>query len=583
MALSPYEPLAQVYADLLRLTRGMAGLRLALAEGVDRLEATGGITRLGFPSLDAFGRERLGRSGRWLADARALARRLAMLPLVRAAYLAGELSTSKAELVARRLVRGGDVDEASQRQAIEQASALTVRQLRSLSGAACDEDGVRHRVQLTRHVDRVEATAFEGAILMLQSLGATSRTDAIEGLLAEGLSTLLNGSTQPSPDLVARLAGPWPMSQGVADVATGPVARSPLAPSVPDIGPEVPAGEGASIEELDLGVRELAAELTRRDMRLGVLAVEAERLGLAHRLGFETHDAFYRDALGIAPSSMAARIALARRIPSLPLLEAAIHNGAIGFEAATLVARVARPTAEFAWLSLAETLTVKLFRERVDAAELHARLNGLPLDRLEPPEAEHLEDARELERAVLGMVFTADSGGGSLALAVESDGPTSGVLCEAVEPSYPTGGGLNDDLPALGPVAIRLSLPEDLADFWRDLEVLHADVDDSSRTFVAFLVAAALHTWRGVSRLPAYGEIYLRDRYRCQNPTCRSRHCTPHHIVFRSHGGGEDTSNLVSLCERCHLDLVHGGHLAVTGRTPDALTWTAAAYAIRPA
>ena len=72
MALSPYEPLAAVYADLLRLTRGVAGLRLALAEGVDRLEGASGITRLGFPGLDAYGRECLDRSGRWLADARAI-------------------------------------------------------------------------------------------------------------------------------------------------------------------------------------------------------------------------------------------------------------------------------------------------------------------------------------------------------------------------------------------------------------------------------------------------------------------------------------------------------------------------------
>ena len=377
----------------------MAGLRLALAEGVDRLEGASGITRLGFPGLDAYGRECLGRSGRWLADARALARSLARVPLVREAYLAGRLSSSKAELVARRLVRVGDMDDASQREAIESAEALTIRQLRALGGVPGDDEGRRPRVQLTRHVDRVDATAFEGAILMLQALGATSRTDAIEGLLAEGLSTLLNGATEPSPDLVARLAGPWPLSGAATETSPEPAPGHHMlpAPTPPDIGPELPAGDTATmqqLEELDRAARALAAKLTRRDLRLGALALEAERLGLAHRLGYTTHEAFYREALGIAPSSMAARIALARRIPSLPLLEAAIHNGAIGFEAATLLARVARPSSEFAWLALAEISTVKLLRERVDAAELHARLNGLPLDRLRPPSVEQLEEAR---------------------------------------------------------------------------------------------------------------------------------------------------------------------------------------------
>lgn len=40
-----------------------------------------------------------------------------------------------------------------------------------------------------------------------------------------------------------------------------------------------------------------------------------------------------------------------------------------------------------------------------------------------------------------------------------------------------------------------------------------------------------------------------------------------HHQVFRSHGGPDEESNLITLCHTCHL-LLHGGpgaknHLAV--------------------
>lgn len=45
---------------------------------------------------------------------------------------------------------------------------------------------------------------------------------------------------------------------------------------------------------------------------------------------------------------------------------------------------------------------------------------------------------------------------------------------------------------------------------------------------------------------------------------------TPHHIVFRSAGGGEETSNVLSLCVACHLELVHGGKMAVTGLAEEA-------------
>ncbi len=43
-------------------------------------------------------------------------------------------------------------------------------------------------------------------------------------------------------------------------------------------------------------------------------------------------------------------------------------------------------------------------------------------------------------------------------------------------------------------------------------------------------------------------------------------------------GGGDEPSNLVSLCDKCHLSLVHGGHLTVTGQAPHALDWSARTY-----
>jgi len=138
----------------------------------------------------------------------------------------------------------------------------------------------------------------------------------------------------------------------------------------------------------------------------------------------------------------------------------------------------------------------------------------------------------------------------------------------------------SSDEATLGTVSLRLTLPDDLAAFWCDLEILHTDAGFPAGTFIAFLVASKLDTALGMTKLPAYGDIYLRDRFRCQSPVCTSRNCTPHHIVFRSRGGGEEPSNLVSLCDVCHLSLIHhqGGHLVVSGHAPHALTWSARGY-----
>jgi len=67
--------------------------------------------------------------------------------------------------------------------------------------------------------------------------------------------------------------------------------------------------------------------------------------------------------------------------------------------------------------------------------------------------------------------------------------------------------------------------------------------------------------------------IHRRDRYQCSCPVCERQDVTLHHVTYRSHGGGDEPENLVSLCSFCHLDGEHGGRLRVRGRADDA-TWT---------
>ena len=197
------------------------------------------------------------------------------------------------------------------------------------------------------------------------------------------------------------------------------------------------------------------------------------------------------------------------------------------------------------------TPTVKLLREQIDAAELIARLDET---QPEPPDEAVLEAVRDLERTVLATVAGVD---GPIVALPEHDGPTSGT------------------------VTLRLSLPEDLAHLWRQVEALYEDQldDDPNPTFVAFLVQESLRSWAGQAPLPAYGDVYLRDRWRCASPVCRSPIVTPHHLRFRSQGGGEERANLLSLCPICHLELVHGARLAVTGQAPDSLHWRARGWA----
>jgi hypothetical protein len=67
--------------------------------------------------------------------------------------------------------------------------------------------------------------------------------------------------------------------------------------------------------------------------------------------------------------------------------------------------------------------------------------------------------------------------------------------------------------------------------------------------------------------------VLARDRWLCQVPVCSRAAAQVHHIEYRSQGGTDDPSNLVSLCAAHHLHGVHIGAIRVTGKAPDQLRW----------
>jgi hypothetical protein len=101
------------------------------------------------------------------------------------------------------------------------------------------------------------------------------------------------------------------------------------------------------------------------------------------------------------------------------------------------------------------------------------------------------------------------------------------------------------------------------------------------------LVRVADHfiaTWKEAlkERATPHRRVLARDRGWCQVPGCSRPATQAHHVVYRSHGGSDDESNLTSLCAAHHLHGVHKGWIRVTGRAPHALTWEMGAAAGAP-
>jgi len=126
---------------------------------------------------------------------------------------------------------------------------------------------------------------------------------------------------------------------------------------------------------------------------------------------------------------------------------------------------------------------------------------------------------------------------------------------------------------------IRFFLPDELFEMWNTcfgLYLLHPGTDDSAQGFIAALLQQWLITERLHFKVTRNYAILKRDRFRCQVPGCNCRrNLHIHHIIPRSHGGSDDPSNLIVLCEKCHLRLLHNLQtLKIEGTAPFNLTFT---------
>ncbi len=69
------------------------------------------------------------------------------------------------------------------------------------------------------------------------------------------------------------------------------------------------------------------------------------------------------------------------------------------------------------------------------------------------------------------------------------------------------------------------------------------------------------------------GDVLSRDNHQCQNPYCEDGMPLdiPHHVKFKSQGGGDIAINLITLCCSSHRMVHHTGKLKISGEYPN---WT---------
>ncbi len=370
---------------------------------------------------------------------------------------------------------------------------------------------------------------------------------------------------------------------------------------------------------LDERVRELTAALTCRELELGRLAEWLQRAEAWRRLGFASETHYVRERMGLSYSQWKLRRQVVRRLGAFPGLEAAVGAGEVGFEAAALLVQVlscARrqlgcdgaevctaqregcAALEAAWLERAQTRTFKHLREEVRAAELAAQqwdvLARAPaeetMQRLIALEGRvksgavllESEEAAESRTSVAGYVVDDEKSEGAAAEGRTSvagrawldlrgelgeilGGAFLGGPGEPLAPREPSLGRPNLGRPHLGrerAVRLRLRLERDTLVEFRCLEKLFRR--QHAGDFLEFLCRHFLAVWAPAMLTNVkYAHVYRRDAFTCTSPVCERHDVQPHHLKFRSAGGGEEDENLTSLCTWCHLTGVHGGRIRV--------------------
>lgn len=533
-----HEQLEALDVELSRRAREAGRLRYEMGRGLDLLERCQGHHALGFSSLEAYGLERCERSASWVQKARGLARRLEQLPVIRDALISGSITWSMAAVLA--MVAGPDDPHFW----LAQAERRTVREMRALALEHKGTSAAHHlEVEeepfrtLTVTVSREDAWCFERARLLGRHLGERTEAELMFGLVAESTSTLFSelprSAVSPPVDEGSNAQRAWEHEltkmRAEAELRCEPNFRRQRV-LVENMSTPARIRWPDSPEAIDQELRALAHELVVREIAYG-RALEGFFVADGwRRLGYATAAQYARERLGTSLSSVKDKRRLARRLAQLRFLADAVEQGELGYEAARLVAGVATLATVQAWVDRAKARTLRHLREDIDVAELTARWRERS-DAVLPPSDAEVQRVGEVERAVI-------------AGQISPPPVMSSSQC--------------------GRVTLRLRVRASTACDFRHWEALYLRHAPRRGSFLRF--ACDLFTEAWCPRIPevAFGQIYARDRYRCQSPCCGRRDVTPHHLQFRSRGGDDEDENLTSLCTWCHLEGIHGGQISAT-------------------
>lgn len=350
-------------------------------------------------------------------------------------------------------------------------------------------------------------------------------------------------------------------------------ASTPLRPEVA----ELLAGlAGADAFELDARLRRAVALEQRAWPRLApaLAAVAGRRLHRAR--GHRTLEDWARERLGISPRKARALLRLERAAASCPPLRAAFHEGQLSWVQAHALVSVlaAGPAAPWCsdWIEHARRVSVRRLLDDVDRALTLAEVDPAAFAASggltgAAPEASNEADSPTPHAAEMRQTGAQPSVAGREVVAEDASADAGSTQRRDRDASPPETARFFFTAPADVARLVRATI----CSVRRRLERVFGRPGSAGEAVDAML-DHALATWGDDAPIAARHRVFARDGWRCTVPGCSSyRNLHDHHVVFRSHGGGDDAANRTTLCAFHHLRGVHAGLVRIAGSAPAGL------------
>lgn len=331
-------------------------------------------------------------------------------------------------------------------------------------------------------------------------------------------------------------------------------------------------------DQLEVELRRLEALKRQITATQISLVAEADRRQVATWDGCRSLTEWVSAQLDLPSSDAGALVTLSRRLGDLPLLARALARGDVGVSRAEAISKLANTSTEGDLISrtsgfdlaglrrwvarhrrlsrgeerAGESQSFLLLQPSLDESWWRisggvAGVAGAVIERAVRQRGDHLGIDRPLPRAYRQALalesLCADSLDGSQVEGAGGGGPSVTAFVD-LDLAAVTGGEAGAELcagPRIGPDALQ--------ELWCEGAVRLVGLADQKPVVTS-------DSARSIP--PAVRDFVLWRDGGCRAPGCGSRYrLQPHHLHLRSHGGGHDPSNLVTLCWFHHHVVVH--------------------------